>query len=69
MIPGEPLTAAANPPTVGSDGTSGKAVHVRLEVSRHGPLLTPGVLAVVYEIIEAFDAASRDAIGPDRQAI
>jgi hypothetical protein len=69
MSPREPPIAGADPPTVESEAASGQAAHVRLEVSRHGSLVTPRVLAVVYEIIDAFDAASRAAMEPGRQAI
>jgi hypothetical protein len=36
----------------------GKATKVRLTMSQHGSLLTPAVLAVLYDIIESSGAAS-----------
>lgn len=44
-----------------------KAAKVRLEMSQHGSLLTPAVLAVLYDIIEASRASGRDDVG-DRRA-
>jgi hypothetical protein len=42
----------------------GKPAKVQLEVSQHGSLLTPAVLAVLYDIIESkcacFDQDDRD---------
>jgi hypothetical protein len=47
---------------------SSKHAELRLDVSRSGPLLTPAVLAVLYDIIDVSHTASGEHAEPEDRA-